>query len=61
MTALPEGAFSQFQYPTVPLHEIRPALTDNATAVNRTLKANATELACPCSGKAMAPQLAPEN
>ena len=46
---------------TVYRHEIRPALTDNATAVNRTLKANATELACPCSGKAMAPQLAPEN
>ncbi len=32
-------------------HEIRPALTDNATAVNRILKANAIELACPCSGK----------
>jgi hypothetical protein len=30
-----------------------PALTDNATAVNRTLKASATELACPCSGKAI--------
>ena len=26
-------------------HEIRPAVTDNATAVNRILKANATELA----------------
>jgi integrase len=38
---------------TVYRHEIRPALTDNATAVNRTLKANATELACPCSGKAI--------
>ena len=36
---------------TVYRHEIRPALTDNATAVNRTLKANATELACPCSGE----------
>ena len=34
-------------------HEIRPALTDNAAAVNRILKANATELACPCSGKAI--------
>ena len=34
-------------------HEIRPALTDNATAVNRTLKANATGLTCPCSGKAI--------
>jgi hypothetical protein len=32
-------------------HEIRPALTDNATAVNRILKANATELACPAPGK----------
>ena len=38
---------------TVYRHEIRPALTDNATAVNRILKANATELACPCSGKAI--------
>ena len=38
---------------TVYRHEIRRALTDNATAVNRTLKANATELACPCSGKAI--------
>jgi hypothetical protein len=34
-------------------HEMRPALTDDATAVNRILKANATELACPCSGKAI--------
>jgi hypothetical protein len=34
-------------------HEIRPAVTDNATAVNRILKANAPELACPCSGKAI--------
>jgi len=42
-------------------HEIRPALTDSATAVNRILKANATELACPCSGKPLAPQLAPET
>ncbi len=42
---------------TVYRQEIRPALTDNATAVNRTLKANATELACPCSGKAMAPPI----
>jgi len=23
MTALPEGAFGQFQYPTVPLHVLR--------------------------------------
>ena len=38
---------------TVYRHEIRPALTDNAAAVNRTSKANATELACPCSGKAI--------
>ena len=30
---------------TVYRHEIRPALTDNATAVNRILTANATELA----------------
>ena len=29
---------------TVYRHEIRPALTDNASAMNRTLKANATEL-----------------
>jgi site-specific recombinase XerD len=36
---------------TVYRHEIRPALTDNATAVNRILKANATELACPCSAE----------
>ena len=46
---------------TVYRHEIRPAVTDNATAVNRILKANATELACPCSGKPLAPQLAPET
>jgi hypothetical protein len=39
---------------TVYRHEIRSALTDNAAAVNRILKANATELACPCcSGKAI--------
>ena len=37
---------------TVYRQKIRPALTDNATGVNRT-KANATELACPCSGKAI--------
>ena len=36
---------------TVYRHEIRPAVTDNATAVNRILKANATELACPCSAE----------
>jgi hypothetical protein len=42
-------------------HEIRPAVTDNATAVNRILKANATELALFCSGKPLAPQLAPET
>ena len=36
---------------TVYRHEIRPALIDNATTVNRTLKANATELACPCAGE----------
>ena len=46
---------------TVYRHQIRPALTDNATAVNRILKANATELACPCSGKPLAPPLAPET
>jgi site-specific recombinase XerD len=46
---------------TVYRHEIRPALTDNATAVNRTPKANGTELARPCSGKPLAPQLAPET
>ena len=42
-------------------HEIRPALTNNVTAVNRILKANATKLACPCYGKPLAPQLAPET
>ena len=36
---------------TVYRHEIQPALT--ASAMNRTLKANATELTCPCSGKAI--------
>ena len=46
---------------TVYRHEIRPALTDNATAVNRILEANATEVTCPCSGKPLAPQLASEN
>ena len=45
---------------TVYRHEIRPALTDNATAVNRILKANATELACPCSGQPIGSPLAPE-
>ena len=46
---------------TVYRHEIRPAVTGNATAVNRILKANVTELACPCSGKPLAPQLDPET
>ena len=32
---------------TVHRHEIRPAVTDNATAVNRILKASATEPALP--------------
>ena len=32
---------------------MRPALTDNAIAVNRILKANTTELAYPCSGEAI--------
>jgi hypothetical protein len=40
--------------------EIRPAVTNNATAVNRILKANATELACPCSGQPIGSPLAPE-
>ena len=43
-------------------HEIRPALTDNATAVNRILKANATpSWPAPAPGKPLAPQLAPET
>ena len=46
---------------TVYRHEIRPALTDNATAVNRILKANATELACPCSGKAIGSPIGSRN
>ena len=47
---------------TVYRHEIRPALTDNATAVNRTPEGERTELACLCSGKAIwLPQLAPES
>ena len=46
---------------TVYRHEIRPALTDNATAVNRTLKANATELAWPCSGKAIGSPIGSRN
>ena len=46
---------------TVYRHEIRPALTDNATAVNRTLKANATGLACPCSGKAIGSPIGSRN
>ena len=46
---------------TVYRDEIRPALTDNATAVNRTLKANATELACPCSGKAIGSPVGSRN
>ena len=36
---------------TVYRHEIRPALSKGATAMNRILKANATELACPCAGE----------
>jgi integrase len=46
---------------TVYRHEIRPALTGNATAVNRTLKANATELACPCSGEAIGSPIGSPN
>ena len=46
---------------TVYLHEIRPAVTDNATAVNRILKANVTELACPCSGKAIGSPIGSRN
>jgi integrase len=46
---------------TVDRHEIRPALTDNASAMNRTLKANATELTCPCSGKAIGPPIGSRN
>ena len=42
-------------------HEMRPALTESATGVDRILKANATELACPGPGKPLAPQLAPET
>ena len=42
-------------------HEIRPAVTDNATAVNRILKANATEMACPCSGKAIGSPIGSRN
>ena len=46
---------------TVYRHEIRPALTDNATAVNRILKANATELVCPCSGKSVGSPIGSRN
>jgi hypothetical protein len=46
---------------TVYRHEIRPAVTDNATAVNRILKANATGLACPCSGKAIGSPIGSRN
>ena len=46
---------------TVYRHEIRPALTDNASAMNRTLKANVTELTCPCSGKAIGSPIGSRN
>jgi hypothetical protein len=46
---------------TVYRHEIRPAVTVNATAVNRILKANVTELACPCSGKAIGSPIGSRN
>ena len=46
---------------TVYRHEIRPALTDNASAMDRTLKANATELTCPCSGKAIGSPIGSRN
>jgi len=34
MTALPEGAFRQFQYPTVPLHQLKPVITKGAETMN---------------------------
>ena len=37
-----------------------PLSPKTAPAVNRNLKANATELACPRSGKSLAPRLAPK-
>ena len=41
---------------TVYRHEIRPALTDNATAVNRILKANAPSWPASAPGKPLAPE-----
>ena len=46
---------------TVYRHEIQPALTETAPAVNRTLKANATEPACPRSGKAIGSPIGSRN
>jgi hypothetical protein len=45
---------------TVYRHEIRPALTDNATAVNRILTRTPPSWLSPAPGKPLAPQLAPE-
>jgi hypothetical protein len=46
---------------TVYRQKIRSALTDNAAAVNRILTANAAELACPCSGKAIGSSIGSRN
>ena len=46
---------------TVYRHEIRPALTKGATAMNRILKAKAASLLSPAPGNPLAPRLAPEN
>jgi hypothetical protein len=56
----PVGHSSTSVTETVYRHEIRAALTDNATAVNRTLKANATELACPAPGSHWLPNWLPK-
>jgi hypothetical protein len=46
---------------TVYRHEIRPALTKGATAMNRILNAKVANWLSPAPGNPLAPQLAPET
>ena len=46
---------------TVYRHEIRPALTKGATAMNRILNAKVANWLCPARGNPLAPQFAPET
>ena len=46
---------------TVYGHEIRPALTEGATAMNRIMNAKVASWLSPAPGNPLAPQLAPET